>query len=825
MLPLFFMKRQRLGRCRSGKMSRIVQFRTWLIRQLRQPFRLLCFVATMIAVALLTLILAVRLVPFDDSRLKNLDVSMVVFDINGQFLRAYLSQDQRWRIPARLDKVSPWMVKATIAAEDKRFYNHHGIDLIAVARAMIDNIKAGRIISGASTISMQVAGFAIDSRERTFTRKLKQAFTALQLEIHWDKKRILQCYLTHASYGGNICGVEAAARRYFNKTAAEISVGEAALLAGIPQSPERFRPDRHIDAARRRRSYVLSRLLESKEFSTPDFNRISSVKVETGTFAVPVYAPHFCDAVRNMYPNQSIVHTTLRLDVQRQAELALGNVIRGNRYAGVTNGSIVIMENVTGNILAMVGSADYWNKFDQGEVNGALGFRSPGSALKPFIFGEAMDSRLLEPDEMLYDVPVTISGYSPVNYDRQFRGPVPAAKALAWSLNIPAIEVMQRVGVDHFKDILRQNGIATKINPLGDQGLSMAIGTCSVRLLDLTAAYAAMANGGVVKDPVWVKSNMLGKTLGRQWLSKEASAIILSILADETIRPPEEIGPQLTGLHGVAWKTGTSNGLRDAWTMAVTRKYTVGVWIGNMDGRPSNALVGGKIAAPVALGLAKALKSSSPVTESALKNSIIAQPACLQSGLIAGPECSERTTARFLRETPPRTCNIHRRVAVDSVTGYSVCERCQGKHQVETKKCALYPGEVASWMRVNEHPWVESIRPAHNPDCKLASFGEAPVIVTPSPGTEIVLLDELPVDFQKITLTARSDDPATRLFWFVDGSLVGSAPAYESIRIDAVEGKHRIRCVDSRGRAGEGDFRVERSGKIASNLAKEHSVP
>jgi len=824
MLPLFFMKRQSLGCCRSGKMNLFTQLRFWVILQIRRPLRLLSFVVAIIGIAFLSLILAVRLVPFDDSRLKNLNVSTVVLDSNGQFLRAYLSRDQRWRIPAKFDKVSPWIVKATIAAEDKRFYNHNGIDLIAAGRALIDNVKAGRIVSGASTISMQVAGFAMDSRERTIIRKLKQAFTALQLEVHWDKKRILECYLTHASYGGNICGVEAAARRYFNKTASELSCGEAALLAGIPQSPERFRPDRHIDTARRRRHYVLSRLLESKEFSASDFARVSSVKVETGTFAVPVYAPHFCDVVRAMYPDQSILHTTLQYDLQRQAELALAKVVQENRPAGVTNGSIVIMENLTGNILGMVGSADYWNKFDQGEVNGALGFRSPGSALKPFIFGEALDARLLEPDEMLYDVPVTISGYSPVNYDRQFRGPVPAAKALAWSLNIPAIEIMQRVGVDHFKDVLRQNGVSTKINPLGDQGLSMAIGTCSVRLLDLTAAYAALANGGTIKNPVWVKS--IGEeSRPHQWLSKEASTVILSILADESIRPPEELETQLTGLRGVAWKTGTSNGLRDAWTIAVTKKYTVGVWIGNMDGRPSQALVGGKIAAPVALGLAKALRSSAPVLESDLKKSIVTQSACLQTGLIPGPHCSERATARFLQKTSYRTCNIHHQVTVDSITGYSVCEHCRGSHLVEAKKCLVYRNEIASWMRINEHPWTETIRTAHNPDCKFSSFGEPPVIVTPSPGTEIVLLDELPADFQKITLSARSDDPAARLFWFVDGSLVGSAPAYESIRIDAVEGKHRIKCVDNRGRAGEGDFGVERSGKIASNLAKEHPVP
>ncbi len=761
----------------------------------------------------MVLLLLVRLMPFDDSRLRNLDVSSIITDRNGNFLRAYLSLDERWRLPAELETVAPSRAEATIATEDKRFYSHNGIDWRAVARAVVANLKSARVVSGASTITMQVAGFAIDSRERTLWRKLQQAFLALQIDHHWTKQEIMECYLTHASYGGNICGVEAAARRYFNKTAKHLSAGESALLAGLPQSPERLRPDKHKRRALKRREYVLSRMEETGRLTRAEVRRIKRLDLVVGLHDVPNLAPHFCDEVFSQYPGASHLQTTLDLTIQRQAERMLVQAVDANRPAGVSNGAVVVLKNQTAEVLALAGSADYWNKFNDGQVNGALGFRSPGSILKPLIFASAMDAGVLVPDETLFDVPVTYAGYSPENYDKQFRGPVPAPKALAWSLNIPAIDVLQRLGVPVFRDKLASVELPVRINRHGDAGLSLAMGTCSVRLLDMVRAYASLATDGVISEPVWLKGAS-SHAIGKRWISPEAAGLVLSALADETIRVPEEVDAGLTGLTGVAWKTGTSNGFRDAWTIAVTKDYTIGVWIGNMDGRPSRALVGSKAAAPTALRLAEAITGSSNEHWPRVGETVVRQAACRVTGREAGPYCPEVADARFIAGASAPPCKVHQLAEVDAVSGYCLCTRCSRGLSTSSTVCAVFPAPAATWLRVNAHPWADSIKAAHNPECQVAMQGEPPAIVTPAPGAEIVVLEELPEDQQKIALSARTADPGEKLYWFLNGSLAGIAPAYDTVRISPRPGRHKVICTDGQGRSSESWFIVEASGTL-----------
>ncbi len=797
-------------------MSHWIQGKAWIAGAWKRS-RLLRAMALLLAAcafAILSSIGAVLLVPFDEARLKNLDVSTVMRDREGRFLRAYLSRDDRWRIPARLERISPWLIKATLATEDKRFYGHHGIDPVALARAVGANLKSGKIVSGASTISMQVAGFAIDSRERTLSRKLKQAFLALQLESRWSKQEILECYFTHASYGGNVCGVEAAARRYFNKTAEELSLGEAALLAGLPQSPERFRPDEHLKAALKRRDHVIKRMAEEEPALLADCERARKFPPRVGAYEVPVVAPHFCDVVKSLYPGLKQPVTTLDLDVQNTADAHLANAISRHRRDGISNGAVVVLANETGDVVALAGSADYWNRYDHGQVNAAFGFRSPGSTLKPFIFARAMDQGLLSPDEMLFDVPVTISGYSPMNYDRKFRGPVPASKALAWSLNIPAIDVLKRIGVAEFRDSLVMNDVAVQVNPKGDQGLALAIGTCSLRLIDLTRAYASLASGGVLQDERWLVHETEPQARGKKWLSREAAGAVLQMLADDSIRSPEEIDSSLLGLKGVAWKTGTSNGFRDAWTFAVTEKYTVGVWLGNMDGKASRALVGGKVAAPIALSLAKAFSGRKSAGWLEGRADMETVQTCLETGLPVGLHCQQAVKGRILSGNRiTKRCNAHQEVMVERATGYALCMRCSAGKVSDAKACAIFPGPFCNWLRANVHPWVSQLKPPHNPECSTARFGDPPVIVSPQVAKQIILLEDLPADFQKISLSARTANPSDQLYWFVNGRLAGTAPAYEALQVLPKAGHYEVRCVDEQGRSSQTWFTVETSSR------------
>ena len=781
-------------------------------------------VAGAAVVAWVALVAAVYLVPFDEARLRNLDVSMVVRDRNGEHLRAYLARDDRWRLPAQLQRVSPSMIQATLAAEDKRFYQHWGVDLQALARAVISNVKAGRVVSGASTLSMQVAGFTMESRDRSLARKLKQAFRALQLEARWSKSEILECYLTHASYGGNVCGVEAAALRYFNKTAAGLTVGEAALLAGVPQSPERFRPDRHLARSLKRRDYVLDRMVADGAATAEDVERIRGMRIAVGLHEVPLHAPHFCDAVKARYPGRRELRTTLDASMQMLAERRLKAVVDQHRGAGVHNGAVVVMDNETAEIRVMVGSADYWDRFHKGQVNGALGLRSPGSVLKPLIFALAFDSGKLGLDETLFDVPVTISGYSPVNYDRKFRGPVVASKSLAWSLNIPAIEVMRRVGVRQFIDFLKKHQIRLKVNPVGDQGLSLAIGTCSVRLLDMVRLYSSLARGGELKEARWLWDDMGASgpvAPGKRLVSKDAAYAILQVLSDPTLRVPEELDAGLLGLKNVAWKTGTSNGFRDAWTLAVTQNYTIGVWMGNMDGKDSRDLVGSRIAAPLALQLARDLdKDSVPVWKDPRQFSRFEQ-VCSESGLVATTRCPGTVTGRVMKGIGEgRKCQVHQIVHVDTSTRTSYCANCATSHKapLDSVVCSFYRSDVVSWLRSEHHPWVQNLPPKHNPECSVSRLSDRPTIVNPAAGTSIVLLTELPRDFQKITLSARLPDSSGKVYWFLNSNLVGVAPAYEDVVVLPEPGRYHVRCVDEQGRSDESWFEVQESDLVEKRL-------
>lgn len=769
------------------------------------------------AAILLFILLQIAIValPFDDSALSGADVSTIVTDANGQLLRAYTARDDRWRIPARLDQISPWVVKATLATEDKRFYSHHGIDWFAVARAAVSNFQSRRINSGASTISMQVAGFLINSRERSLSRKLHQAFLALQLERRWSKTQILESYLTHASYGGNVCGIEAAARRYFNKRAAQLSGAEAALLAGIPQRPEYFRPDKNLARAKQRREFVLARMVENGSLTQTDYERYRVLPISAATYAEPVRAPHFCDAVTKRYPGEKRLRTTLRLELQSQCESLLSAAVAERRLAGVSNGAVVVLENSTANIIAMAGSVDYWNSFHHGQVNAALGYRSPGSTLKPFIYGEALDLGLLQPDEMLFDVPITINGYSPANFDSEFHGPTPASKALAWSLNIPAITVLNRVGVDTFLHKMASAGVRLRMNPQGEPGLSVAIGTCSARLLDLTAAYCALANRGVMRTPGWL-SQSRRLIPGHIILSPNAAAAIRTVLADPAVRPPEVVDASLSGLQNVAWKTGTSNGYRDAWTFAVTPHYTIGVWMGNMDGRPGRGLVGGQAAAPLALRLAKYLDGPAFGGVGTPDTGMIAATACLESGMAAGPLCRDTVMARFLAGAEPAECKIHREVPVDDAMDVALCPACIKSHRHHNVTVAQFPDGVDSWLRLTNHPWAEQLAPPHNPTCaRAAGFGSPPVITTPKDNEAIVLMQEYPLEYQKLSLSARADQPYAPLYWFVDDVLVGVKVGNEPLPYMPAAGRHHIKCVDSFGRSSQVTIIVENEPRPA----------
>ncbi len=801
--------------------------------------------------------LLVVLVPFDPTNLFSGEISSTLFDRQGRLLRAYLARDEQWRIAVPLEEISPWVIRATLAAEDRRFFRHGGVDWLALARAAWQNATRGRIISGASTITMQVVGLA-DTRERTLTRKMRQILRAVQLERCRTKNQILELYLTNAPYGGNIRGIEAAAWRYFGKSARNLSPAEAALLAGIPQSPSRYRPDRYPEAARRRALVVLHRMKECGVLSADDLVRATQHLPEIRTGMPPVYAPHFCDFVHARFPAEPRVSTTLDLDIQLLVERIVQEQLKQVAEQNITNAAAVVLDNARGDVLAMVGSADYWNRSIAGQVNGAFSPRSPGSALKPFIFALALERGVVWPTSVLPDVPGLFSNYDPRNFDRQWRGLVPLDRALAWSLNVPAMQVLELVGPSAVLEFLDACGVRRTMPAQGEVGLTLAVGTCSVRLLELANAYAMLARGGAwlpyrVAYPPGPHEPVLF-TAARLWnqrqmreqarspdatptsspvrlLDESTCYCINSILSDEKLRDPAEVTPALRGVRGVAWKTGTSNGYRDAWTIAYNARHTVGVWFGNFDGKPSPALVGARVAAPVALSIISELEkergpsSAGPAASriSGIPTSAPTLPSewprpphevmpvviCEESGDLATDLCPTTRTVflarRMAQMGSARSCHVHRKLLVDAETGTVVCPRCLLGRRLEEIVVAEWPPAVAMWLRALGK--LDQARP-HFPGCPGMRQGRPPQIVAPHDGETFFLTSFRNREFQKIKFEALCDPGTSLLYWFLDGQLVAVQPPGESFSWLPETGLHELRCVDERGRGHVIHFQV-----------------
>ncbi len=570
-----------------------------------------------------------RLSPFPMDRVSRLAASPCVTDAAGNPLLLRVSAAGDWRLPAPLAEISPWLRGATIAAEDGRFYAHGGVDLAAACRAAVQNAGAGRVVSGASTITMQLCRM-LEPAPRSVAAKVYQAFRAWQLEARMSKDEILAAYLNLAPYGGNIRGAEAAARLYFGKAAADLSLGEAALLAGLPQSPARYRPDRHPAAARDRRAVVLARM---RSRGMIDAEQEAAAQLEPIPTArhTPPPAPHAAWTALQRRPGGA--RTTLRSPLQAEVEAlvcefaAARGIARhahadpakspgparapGGRFAAApslpadADVAVVVIDIPAAQIVALVGSADAADPRG-GQVNGATARRSPGSALKPFIYAAALESGVLGPGSTVYDIPIERGGWTPANFDRTYSGAVSAAEALRRSLNVPAILIAEGVGAARCLGTLESAGIRPPRGATRRSGLTIATGGVETTLVELTNAYATLGRGGV-RRPARLIADEPDESA--EALSPATCAVIdamLSCRARPAVGLPA-VAQTPMGLQTDApwfmWKTGTSSSRRDAWAVGHNRRYAIGVWVGRFDGGGATAFVGSQAAEPLLTAL------------------------------------------------------------------------------------------------------------------------------------------------------------------------------------------------------------------------------
>ncbi|MBU4459997.1 MAG: penicillin-binding protein 1C [Verrucomicrobia bacterium] len=723
--------------------------------------------------------------PFPVAKLAVYPEATVLLDREGRALRVRLGTDDADCRPQYEPGAEDWICKAIVAVEDRRFRSHPGVDPIAILRAAGDNLRHGRVRSGASTISTQVIRL-VEPRPRTLATKLVETFRALQMERRIGKDEILAQYLNRAPFGGNAVGVESASRRYFGKSAHDLSLAEAALLAGLPQSPTRLRPDRHPDRARRRQAHVLDRMVVCGVIDETQRAAALAQPLAIRPVTYPFRAPHFAELAFAAAPGGGMQRTTLDPGLQRAVEEALRRHAAPLAAAGIHGAAAVVIEVRTGAVRALAGSPDYRDAENAGQVNGAASPRSAGSTLKPFAFALAIDQGRLTPGRVLADVPRSYAGLDPRNFDNEWLGLVSARDALVLSLNLPALGVAAETGVEPLLRTLRTAGLDTLDRDAAHYGLGLVLGNGSVTLLDLANAYAAIARGGEWRPCRWFEVSPPGTP--RRVMSAEAAWIVADMLGGEersvdTVRHTAD-----ARLPRMAWKTGTSSGFRDAWAVAINPEYAIGVWCGRPDGRGAPQLVGTKSAVPVVWEIFRGLYPANDGPWFARPAGVAERRVCAVSGMPPGASCG----ATVVDWTVPgvtrhEVCGVHRRTTVTGPGG-----------AIHSRVREVWPPEVQAFL---DRSRVVAARAAH--------AGAAPCnpvrIVSPVAGS---VYRRLGGPSERIPLAAAAES-GERLWWFVDDRPLASVAPGEPLLWPLEAGRHILVCADASGRSDRVPITVE----------------
>ena len=541
----------------------------------------------MLAAMVTTWVASLGPLPLEQAR----EVSTTIVDRHGKLLRAYAMADGRWRLPVHAaTDVDPTYLKLLFAYEDRRFYSHAGVDPLALGRAALQLVTRGHIVSGGSTITMQLARLMEPRRQRSVHAKLRQIARAIEIEQQMSKSQILDLYLAMAPFGGNLEGIRAASIAYFGKEPKRLSLSESALLVALPQSPENRRLDRYPNAARAARDRVLDRMVEDGVISDADAASAKAVPVPRLRKPMPILAPHSSDNAMLSVKNKPVIGLTLDAGLQQAFETLAHD--RAAVLGPNISVAILAVDNASGEVLARVGSPDYFDDHRAGQVDMTRAVRSPGSTLKPFIYGLAFEDGFVHPESLIDDRPIRFGSYAPENFDMTFQGTVPVRKALQMSLNVPAVALLDRVGANRLSSRLKQAGANLELPKDEAPGLAMGLGGVGITLQDLVQLYSGLARLGDVRHLREIQSRREGAGEPQRLLDQVAAWQVGNVLLGTP--PPEN------GVHSrIAFKTGTSYGYRDAWSIGFDGRITIGVWVGRPDGAPAPGIVGRTAAAPI----------------------------------------------------------------------------------------------------------------------------------------------------------------------------------------------------------------------------------
>ena len=726
--------------------------------------------------------------------------SQAVYDEQHALLRLTLSSDEKYRLYTLLSEISPYLIEATLLQEDQYYYYHLGINPLAIVKAAWQTYLFGTRQYGASTITMQVVRLR-DKMQTTTTRgKLWQMLNALQLELFYSKEKILEAYLNLAPYGGNIEGIGAASLIYFSKTASQLTLAEALSLSVIPQNPKR-RLLSSTDQEHRHQAFLrLCQRWTELYHNDHELQNHFTLPAQGSKKNLPFHAPHFVTSVLQE-ECQPQVMTSLNLPLQTLMEKMITHDLQKSKVLGIHNAAAMLVDTRTMEIKALVGSGNYFHAEICGQVDGTKAKRSPGSSLKPFIYALALDQGIIHPYTVLKDTSCSFNGYNPENFDQDFMGPLKAKEALILSRNVPAVHLASQLKNPDFHQFLEHGGIKG-LKPAAEYGLSLALGSAEVTMQELVSLYAMLANGGLWQ-PLKKNAEPVGE--GIRLLSPEASFLALDMLK-ETPRP---LGfPSSENQPAVYWKTGTSSGYRDAWSVGIFGPYVLAVWIGNFNGKGNHSFVGATAAAPLFFHLIEALSSRlgplPNIVQCTPDMNLTKVNVCEASGLLPNPHCPHIVATWFIPGKSPITIDtIHREIVIDNLTGLRTSKIDSTTHfdvyEFWPPDCAkLF---VQAGVRLRPPP---TFGPGES---RLNNQGDPPQILMPQTGR--IYSFRMNQTNPEIHFRALAEADVQTLYWFVDRDFVRSSAPDTIVKWEMKSGRHTLRCVDDHGRVSSQRLEVE----------------
>jgi len=738
-------------------------------------------------------------------RLFSDSTSTVLLDKDGQLLGARIADDGQWRFSAG-HTVPKKFSTCLIEFEDRNFYGHAGISLKAIGRALSQNLRNKKIVSGGSTLTMQLARIMRKNPPRTLSEKILEMILATRLEIRYSKSELLGYYSAHAPFGNNVVGLDAAAWRYFGRNADKLSWAESATLAVLPNAPGLIYPGRNHQSLLAKRNRLLKRLYDTGQLDATSYELALQEPLPEKPLPLPREAPHLlARLIREGYKGQTI-RSTIDLNLQRKTKALLQNhsqLLQENR---IFNGAVLITSVRSGKVLAYIGNTSYTDQEQSCDVDCIVAPRSTGSILKPFLFAKSLEDGIITPKTLLPDVPTQFGGFSPKNFNAQYDGAVPANKALARSLNIPMVRLLNDYGLEKFHRALRQQGLSTLNKPAKHYGLSLILGGAEAKLWDLNQAYTRWAQAlrlNELKPVSLVNAESQPKNRKKQkaprYVETDRACIYQTFEAMVDVNRPDEDGNwrAFSSSQKIAWKTGTSFGFRDAWAIGVTPDYVVSVWIGNADGEGRPGLTGIKAAAPLLFEVFGQLPRSSHWFSAPMAD-MSRMAICSESGYRASDLCTHADTL-LLPKTCLKTtaCPYHQVIHLSKDGRQRVGSECEAVYNMQHVSWFVLPPVIEKYYKFN-HPNYKEL-PPWKPECMTKISDRAIALLYPKPNGKIYVPIEIDGKQGRTVFEATHRSVNTKLYWHLDDEYIGETKEIHQLALNPAVGKHKLMLVDENG--------------------------